>query len=75
MCVWGEILSLYGLGKILSVRRRFAVAAGEVVDECKSLLSSQFFGCLPNYRSIRITPEIRDGLVELNKTRRHVRLI
>ena len=29
MCVWGKF-SLYGLGKILSVRLRFAVAAGEI---------------------------------------------
>ena len=47
MCVGGGNFSLYALGMILSVRRRFAVAAGEVVSDCKSLLSSQFFGCLP----------------------------
>ena len=51
-CVCGGKFSLYALGMILSVRRRFAVAAGEVVSDCKSLLSSQFFGCFAHCLSL-----------------------
>ena len=51
-CVCGGKFSLCALGMILSVRRRFAVAAGEVVSDCKSLLSSQFFGCFAHCLSL-----------------------
>jgi len=52
VCVCRGEFSLCGLGKILSVRLHFAVAAGEVVSDCKSLLSSQFFGCFAHCLSL-----------------------